>query len=103
MTKLLTKDQMLKAGKVFNYYQVAEEYLDILPLNSRERAELRVSLTTKIEFAYARDDKKTYKALDKKMKMMTKEINRRKAEMKKIDKLVDDNYIGNINSMLRKF
>ena len=103
MTKLLTKEDMLKAGKVFNYYQVMNDYLDILPLNSRERSELKLSLTTKIEFAYARDDKKTYKALDKKMKMMTKEIKRRQKEIKKVDQMVDENFISTINASLRKF
>jgi hypothetical protein len=102
MAKLLTKKEMLQAGRVYNYYQVMEEYLDILPLNSRERSELKLSLTTKIEFAFARDDKKTYKALDKKMKMMTKEIKRRQKEIKKVDQMVDENFINTINSSLRK-
>lgn len=102
MVKLLSKDDMLKAGRVYNYYQVMSEYLDILPLNSRERSELKLSLTTKIEFAFARDDKKTYKALDKKMKMMTKEIKRRQKEIEKVDQMVDENFINTINSSLRK-
>jgi hypothetical protein len=101
MTKLLTKKQMLDAGRVFNYYSTMDEYLDIMPFNSKERSEVKLALTTKIEYAFARDDKATYKVLDKRMKELRKEIKKRKKNIKKVEDMVDQNFIKSINMKLQ--
>lgn len=92
---------MYKAGKIYNYYTIMDEYLDVMPFNSKERSEVKVALTTKIEYAYAKDDKKTYKVLDKRMKELIKEIDKRKANIKKIEDFVEDHYISDLNFKLR--
>ena len=101
MTNLLTKKQMLDAGRVFNYYQTMDEYLYIMPFNSKERSEVKLALTTKIEFAFSRDDKKTYKVLDKRMKELRKEIDKRKKNIKKVEDFVEQNFIKSYNEKLR--
>lgn len=73
--KLLTKDEILLAGKTFNYYMIMEEYLACMTWTQSERSEVRLALTTKIEYAFA---KKDFKKLDKRMKQLIKEIDQRK-------------------------
>lgn len=73
--KLLTKDEILLAGKTFNYYMIMDEYLNCMPWTQSERAQVKLALTTKIEYAFA---KKDFKKLDKRMKQLIKEIDRRK-------------------------
>ena len=99
--KLLTKKDMLDAGRVYNYYTTMDEYLDIMSFNSKERSEVRVALTTKIEYAFSRNDKETYKVLDKRMKQLRKEIDKRKKQIKKVEEDVADNMIRRLNAKLR--
>ena len=94
---------MLDAGRVFNYYTTMDEYLDVMPFNSKERSEVKLALTVKIEHAFAKDDKKVYKSLDKRMKELRKEIDKRKKQIKKVEDEVDDSFIASLNQKLRDF
>jgi hypothetical protein len=76
----LTNDEMICAGKAFNYYMIMDEYLKCMPFTQKERSEVKLALTIKIEYAF---EKKDFKKLDKRMKELIKEIDRRKIIQKK--------------------
>lgn len=100
--KLLTKDQMLHAGKFHNYYLIMEEYLKIMPFNEREKNELKTSLLVKIEYAFEKNDKKITKKLNKRMKELVKEIDNRKKNIEKEDDFNEEEFIKQIQNEIKK-
>ncbi len=98
--KLLSKKDMINAGKAYNYNLVMEEYLSIMPFTAKERSEVKLALTVKIEYAFAKND---YSHLDKRMKELIKEIDRRKKNIKK-EEIEDENQFYNDmkNIMIRR-
>lgn len=100
--KLLTKDQMIRAGETHNWYIVVEEYLNVMPLNAREKSELRTSLMLKIEYAFAKNDKKVTKKLDKRMNELIKEIDKRNKMIKKDEELADENFVAMLQENILK-
>ncbi len=98
--QLLTKKDMINAGKAYNHYLVMDQYLEIMPFTAREKSEIKLSLTTKIEFAFAKGD---FSHIDKRMKELIKEIDRRKEKIKK-EEIEDENQFYNDmkNIMIRR-
>ena len=95
--KLLTKDEILLAGKAFNYYTIMDEYLSVMPFTQKERSEVKLALTTKIEYALAKQD---FKPLDKRMKQLMKEIDRRKKLQKKEEIIDEDEFFREVKSVM---
>lgn len=85
MTTQLSKSDIKKAGRVFNYYQVVDEYLDVMAFTGKERAEVKLALTIKIEYAFHKDDKKIYKALDKRFDELKKIIKTKRKKEKEVE------------------
>jgi hypothetical protein len=100
--KLLTKEQMYHAGNTHNYYLIMEEYLNVMNFSVKERSEVKTSLLIKIEYAFAKNDKKVTKKLDKRMKELIKEIDARKKIMKEEEELADENFIAQLHNNLIK-
>ena len=88
---LLSKKEMINAGKAFNYHLVMDEYLNIMPFTAKERSEVKLALTVKIEYAFEKGD---FKHIDKRMKELIKEIDRRKNNIKK-EEIIDENQFFN--------
>ena len=91
---------MINAGKAFNYYLVMDEYLNVMPFTAKERSEVKLALTVKIEYAFKKGD---FKHIDKRMKELIKEIDRRKNNIKK-EEIEDENQFFNDmkNIMIRR-
>jgi len=98
--KLLSKDEIMAAGKTFNYYLIMEEYLDCMPWTQAERSQVKLALTTKIEYAFA---KKDFKKIDKRMKELIKEIDRRKKAQVQMEEEEEKQFYCDIkNTMFRR-
>lgn len=97
--KLLTKDEMICTGKAFNYYMIMDEYLKCMPFTRKERSEVKLALTIKIEYAL---DKKDFKKLDKRMKELVKEIDKRKKKQEKSEDEHENNYFDNIERVMTR-
>jgi len=100
--KLLTKDQMIQAGTTHNYYLIMEEYLRVMPFTAKERDEVKTSLLIKIEYAFAKNDKKVTKKLDKRMNELIKEIDKRNKMIKEQEELTDENFMAMLHNNLLK-
>lgn len=97
--KLLTKKEMINAGKAYNYYLVMDEYLAIMPFTATERNETKLALTTKIEYAFSKGD---FSHLDKRMKELIKEIDRRKNNIKKEEIENENQFFNDIKNIMTR-
>lgn len=101
MSKLLTKKDMLDAGKLHNWYTIMNDYLDVMPFSSKERSEVKLALTIKIEYAFEKGDKKSIKTLDKRMKELRKETKRRKKIDTKSEEFNEEHFIEQMNAKIK--
>ena len=96
---MLSKDEILLAGRVFNYYTIMEEYLKVMPFTAKERSEVKLALTTKIEYAL---HKKDTKKLDKRMKELMKEVDRRTKKINTLDDEEEEEFFNEISQVMFK-
>ena len=75
--RLLTKDEMIASGTLYNYELIMEDYLNAMPFNEKERKEVKMSLLIKINSAFDR-------VISGRDKKALKKLNKRFMELKKI-------------------
>lgn len=100
--KLLTKDEMIASGTMYNYEIIMNEYLEAMPFNDKERSEVKLALQVKINSAFDQvisgRNKKALKKLDKRFKELAKIAydEKRKHEGN------DDKYFNDLSDLLFK-
>ena len=101
--KLLTKDEMIASGTMYNYEIIMYDYLDAMPFNDKERSEVKLALQVKINSAFDQvvsgRDKKALKKLDKRFKELAKIAY---TEKRKHDDGNDDKYFNDLADLLFK-
>jgi hypothetical protein len=102
--KLLTKNEMIASGMMYNYELIMNEYLDSMPFNKKERSEVKLALQVKINSAFDQvisgRNKKALKKLDKRFKELKKITEQNNARNHKIEDITEDKYINDLSDLM---
>lgn len=104
--RLLTKDEMIASGTLYNYELIMEDYLNAMPFNEKERKEVKMSLLIKINSAFDRvisgRDKKALKKLNKRFMELKKIAENHKKKHQIFDEEEEQKYLNDLADLMFK-
>lgn len=65
---------MLTPEEVYDWYFVIDKYLEVMPFTSRERSEVKLSLTNKIDYVLNRNDENVTEIMRKRIEELNKTV-----------------------------